>query len=158
MVSVSNFPHAYKEVYTILQYVKEDDLKLIPDVFISTIKNKMSKDYEFKYDEDRSFSEQNILRETKAIFSFIFLNYWANQAQADVIKAQYKRDLEQDEINKKEKYNPDNLFKDKDINIEEISNDAQVDDIQNIQISMTEHKESIFEKVKNWFKKIFSKN
>ena len=152
MIKVSNFPNAYKEVYIILKYVDENDLKLIPKEVINTIETRMNKEHEFEYDVEHGFEEQKILRETKAILSYIFLNYWANEKQKKVIEAQFKKDLEKAEQEKKEIYNTDNIFKNKKEKNTAIQNE------QNIQErAMIEYKDNLFTRIKNWFKSLFGK-
>ena len=150
MVVVSNFPNAYKEVYTILKFIDDDDLKLIPNSFINLLKNKMNDKHEFEYDPKKSFDEQNVLRETKAIFSYIFLNYWASKKQSDVINAQFKKDIQKQEEEKNKEYIPDNLFKEKQEKMKIVQNE-----ISNTQTAMEKYKESIFTKVVNWLKRWF---
>ena len=150
MIEVSNFPNAYKEVYTILKYVDEDDLKLIPQDFKDTIKARMNKEYEFEYDVNSSFNDKGIIRETKAIFSYVFLNYWANEEQKRAINAQYRKDLEKAEQEKREIYNPNNIFKNKEEKEESIQNKQIVQET-----AMVEYKEDIITRIKNWFKVLF---
>lgn len=56
-----------------------------------------------------------------------------------------KNKLLQEEKRIREKYNPDNLFKNKVVRVEKVENS----------VAMVEYKESIFTKIKNWFKRIF---
>ena len=92
-MNVDNIPKAYKEVYTILKYVEIEDLKLIPKEFINMLRQNMDKDYEFEYNPKIDFEKQNLLRETKGIFAYIFLNFWANEKQRKVIKQTFKNDI-----------------------------------------------------------------
>lgn len=69
-----------------LKYVEDDDLKLIPKDFIDMLEKNMNHDYEFIYDENCKFENQKLLRETKAIFAYIFLHFWGNEKQKKFIK------------------------------------------------------------------------
>ena len=66
--------------------------------------------------------------------------------------AQDKKELLEYEQILREKYNPDNLFKNK---------EEKTIDIQNEEISskkaMVEYKESVFTRIKNWFKRLLGK-
>ena len=55
--------------------------------------------------------------------------------------------LYKEEQEKREKYNPDDLFKNKETKIEAVEKT----------VAMAENKESFFTKIKNWFKQIFNK-
>ena len=146
MINVLNFPNAYKEVDTILKYVEDDDLKLIPQEFIDAIESNMNKNHEFEYNINLEFEQQNILRETKAIFAYIFLNYWADKEQVKEIKEQFRKDIEQNEKEKSKIYNTSNLFKNK----KEAT--ADVDETKVNQTLLVEYKESVFTKLKKFIK------
>lgn len=147
MINVSNFPNAYKEVYTIMKYIDKKDLALIPQEFIEMIKTKMNEYYNFEYDINCSFDQQKILRETKAIFAYIFLNYWASEEQAKLIREQFKEDLKHDEIEKNKKYNPNNIFKSK----RDITRDTDLQSSNQI----IEYRDSIFTKFKKFIKTLW---
>ena len=110
MIKVENFPNAYKEVYVILNNINEEDLKAIPQSFIDAVQKNMNNDYDFKLDENLDFDEQNILKETKVILAYIFLNYWATEEQKSRIMNKFRQDIINEERSKP-KYNPDELFK-----------------------------------------------
>ncbi len=109
MIKEENFPNAYKEVYTILKYVSKEDYKAIPEDFLNIVKAKMNNDYVFNFNPNVELEEQKLLRETKVILGYIFLNYWGNEQQKKVIEEVLKNDLNNEET---KKYDND-LFKDK---------------------------------------------
>lgn len=150
MINVSNFPNAYKEVYTILKYIDKKDLALIPQEFIDMIKTKMNDNYNYQYNISSTFEEQNILRETKAIFAYIFLNYWANENQVKEIREQFKKDIEKEEAEKKKKYSQySTLFKNRKI----LTKGANTE----LSNQITKYRESLLTKCKNWVKAFFWK-
>lgn len=143
-----NYACAYREVIEILKYTKREDVNKIPKYRILLWKTNMKKDYDFKVDTKKTLEEQNLSQEAKAIIANIFKNYWANDYQKQRIIEKEKYDLEQMEKEKYEKYNPNDIFKNKKHNItEEINN---VDEV-----SLVEYKESIFTKFINAIKNIF---
>lgn len=110
-----NYPKAYKEVIEVLNYVPKESIDKLPQTMIDTFKTKMDNDYDFKIDINKSFEEQNLLEETKAIFANIFRDYWATAYQKERIEAKEKYDRQKSENEKKEKYNPTNIFKNKEL-------------------------------------------
>lgn len=110
MIKIENYPKAYKEVYIILNYINKEDLKKIPQSFIDMLKRKMNKDYEFKLDTSIDFQEQNLLKETKVILGYIFLNYWGTKEQKETIEKKFRNDIAKKE-EQKIKYNRDEIFK-----------------------------------------------
>ena len=95
---------------------------------------------------NKSFEEQDLLDETKAIFANIFRDYWATPYQKERIMAKEKYDRQKIEKEKLEKYNPNDLFKKTKTNEEKA-------EISNLPIEVK--KENFYEKIINFFKKIF---
>ena len=59
------------EVNEILLHLSEEDITKIPEEVILNIRNKMDKDYVWKYDENKELSEQELEKDTIAILSYI---------------------------------------------------------------------------------------
>lgn len=70
----------------------------------------MDKNYDFSVDINKSFEDQNLLNETKAIFANIFRDYWATPYQKERILAKEKYDRIIIEKEKRERYNPNDLY------------------------------------------------
>ena len=107
------YPKAYKQVIEILKYVPQESVDKIPKEMIKTFKINMDDKYDFKIDISKSFEEQDIFEETKAILANIFRDYWSTPEQKERILEKERNDREIEENIKREKYNPDNLFKKK---------------------------------------------
>lgn len=107
---------AYKEVMTILSYVPKSDVDKIPQKKLEFYKSNMDKEYEYKIDETKQFEEQEMSDITKAVLANIFKDYWATPYQKEKIKAKEEYDLKKIEEEKRKKYNPNNIFKDKQVN------------------------------------------
>ena len=107
------YPKAYKQVIEILKYAPQEIVDKIPKKMIKTFKTNMDDKYDFKIDISKSFEEQDVLEETKAILANIFRDYWATPEQKERILEKEKNDREIEENLKREKYNPDDLFKKK---------------------------------------------
>ena len=143
------YPKAYKQVIEILKYAPQEIVDKIPKKMIKTFKTNMDDKYDFKIDISKSFEEQDLLEETKAIFANIFRDYWATPEQKRRILEKEKHDREIEENIKREKYNPDNLFKNKQKVIQ------QNEEIQsNLPVEIK--KEKFYEKIINFLKKIFN--
>lgn len=138
---------AYSEVLEILKYIPTEDYNKIPKSKIELFENNADKEYKFKYNPNITLNEQNVSKRAKAIIAILFRDYWATETQREKIIAKQKYDRFQMEKDKESKYNPDNLFKNKISKAEtEITENA---------VAMVEYKESIFTKIKSWFKRIF---
>ena len=140
------YDKAYKEVMEILKHMSQEEREKIPNKMIRMFEEKMDKNYEFKYDESKNFDEQELLIETKAILANIFRDYWATPEQRERIVAKQNYDRLKVEEQKKERYNPDNLFKNTNMNNIEKNQQEQ---------ALEEYKESIFKRFINKIKSIF---
>ena len=145
------YPKAYKQVIEILKYAPQEIVDKIPQKMIKTFKTNMDDKYDFKIDISKSFEEQDVLEETKAILDNIFRDYWATPEQKERILEKEKNDREIEENIKREKYNPDNLFKKKQKVIQ------QNEEIQN-NLPVEIKKEKFYKKIINFMKKIFHIN
>lgn len=151
-----NYSKAYKEVIEILNYVPKESVDKIPQTMIDTFKAKMDQNHDFKVDVNKSFEEQELLDETKAIFANIFRDYWATPYQKERIKAKEKYDRQKCEEEKKKRYNPDDLFKKR--NKAGIDETIKGSDTTNNNLPIEVKKEKFYEKIISFFKKIFHIN
>lgn len=147
-----NYACAYKEVIEVLKYTKREDVNKIPKYMILLWKTNMKKDYNFKINKNKPLEEQNLSIEAKAIIANIFKKYWATDYQKERIEAKEKYDMEQIEKEKHEKYNSDDIFKNRKKDDFEIENNISDN------VAMVEYKESIFKKIINKIKEMFFKN
>ena len=141
------YAEAYKEVVTILSYVPEEDLQKIPQDKINFYIESMDKEYEYILDENIEFEEQTMSDITKAILANIFRDYWATPYQKERIEAKEKYDIEKEEEEKREKYNPDDIFKSRQVD----SNTA------NTNLPMEIRKENFFKKLISFIKRFIKK-
>lgn len=125
MIRSENIPNAYKEVYTILKYVSKDDVNLIPKNFINMLKSKMNVNYKFEYNENLDLENQIILRETRAILGYIFLNFWANDIQKNAITKKLNEDKLVKAGEMRLRYQNQDIFKSRNIKNEEYKYDKQ---------------------------------
>ena len=148
-----NYKKAYKEIVEILKYVPEESINKIPQEMRNMFEEKQLKTYDFQIDTNKTFDEQELLKETKAILANIFRDYWATPYQKEKIEAKEKYDRQKSEEKKTKKYNPHNLFENK--NSEKIENEnTDVEKISNLPLEVK--KEKFYEKIIQFFKKIFN--
>ena len=149
-----NYPKAYKEVMKILNFVPKESVEKIPRTMIDTFEAKMDKDYDFKVDINKSFEEQNLLEETKAIFANIFRDYWATPYQKERIIAKQNYDRKVLEEEKRRKYNPDSLFEKITKDQNEFCNNEINNNLNNN--LPVEYKKTFYQKIIGFFKRIFN--
>lgn len=133
---------AFKELSEIIKFFPENEYKKIPKSFIDFIEENMDNSYEYKIKHIDDFQNQKMLNETKILLSIVYRDFIASSEEQKQIIKMEKLELLQEENRVREKYNPDNIFKNKGEKVEE-------------SVAMVEYKESIFTKLKNWFKRTF---
>lgn len=156
-----NYSKAYKEIVEILKYVPEESVNKIPKEMRDMFEAEQLKTYNFQIDTEKPFEKQELLEETKAILSNIFRDYWATDYQKARIIEKENQDREEWERQKREKYNPNDIFKNRNTttNDNNISQDIQeqLNEEYNKNLPM-EVKENFYKKIINFFKKLFHLN
>lgn len=120
-----NYSKAYKEIVEILKYVPEESVNKIPKEMRDMFEAEMDKNYSFEIDTAKPFEEQELLEETKAILANIFRDYWATDYQKARIVEKENQDREEWERQKREKYDPNDIFKNRNVNNNDITQNVQ---------------------------------
>lgn len=142
----------YSEVYAFLNIVSEEDRNKIPKKLKEMIEEEREKEYTPSYTFEIPIEEQEISDEAIAMIALLHLNYWCeDENEKERLNEIFNENEKkyQDEI--REKYNPDNLFKNKKYKEEQLSEE------QTNSVAMVEYKETIFRKLKEWFRNLFNK-
>jgi len=146
-----NYNKAYKEVLEILKHIPTEDVDKIPNNMLEMFRENQDKTYDFKIDTSIPFEEQSLLEETEAILANIFRDYWSTPYQRERILAKENYDREQLEKQKRELYNPDTIFKNK--NKDDIL--ENIDKLNALPIEVK--KKNFFEKLISFIKKVLHK-
>ncbi len=139
----------YSEVYSILNLLGNSYITKLPKSLFKMIEEEKSSTYNPQYSEDQSLSEQNIKRESLSMIALFHLNYWCNSdEEKEQLKQLFKDNKEKHQAEIREKYNPDNLFKN---NKQETIQEANVNSNN---LAIVEYKESILKKFINKIKSL----
>ena len=109
-IEKQEFSNACKEVLEILKYIKEEDLKKIPDFEIEILQKNEDKNHRFIYNPNITMKEQNVSKLAKAIIATYFEKYTATEIQKQKIKNKRIYDNSLIEKRKSEKYGQVNLL------------------------------------------------
>lgn len=109
-------PKAYTEVLELLKFFSTEQVKKIPETKLKVFLKYRDENYSYKIDETKSFFEQDMMPETKAIFTILFEDYWATDEQRKALKQKEVEAFKELEDKKRSLYNPDDLFKNRRIN------------------------------------------
>ena len=145
--------NAYAEVIEVIDNMNLKDKNKIPKKVYDFFVEKSNKDYIKHLDKDIFLQDQEIREDTKAILAILLISYLC---ETENEKKQLLELFKNNELNyqdeMREKYNPNNIFKNRIIN-----NQADEKTIEN-DIALVEYKESIFRRVINKIKSFFHIN
>ena len=152
------YKQSLTELNTIIHYMDMEYLKKIPQKFINFISENMDSNYEPNISKNIPINEQTLKKDTRVLLSLLHRNYWCDEeSKTELIKEDLlAKDIYEKEL--REKYNPDNIFKNKKEQIDNISTSQ----VQENVTSLVEYKEQtwyqkIFENIRNFFINLFKK-
>ena len=141
------------EFNCILDNSSQEIIDKIPQKFIEFMKNIASTTYKFNYDKSKKLNEQDIKPETRGLISLVYQDYICSEDEKKdyILKCKNYEIKKEEEL--REKYNPDNLFK----NRKKLQNTMDNEVVK--ENAIIEYKEKnfiqkIFDKIKQLFKRI----
>lgn len=152
-----NYRNAYKEVYIILQCLKDEEYQKIPQDVIDAIEENMNDEYLYEMDEDENLANQPMLLETRATLFNLFRDYLSTPEQRNKIIRMQSEDRLKDEIQKQERYNVDNLFANMQRNQVYEQKEEPETDIKGKELVIVE-KKNIFKQILTKIKNLFARH
>lgn len=143
MISVQ-YREAISEVLDILKNSDDSICKKIPNKLIEFWEKNKSTTYIPKLDHTKPLNEMNIKEKTKDIITMIYINYLCNENEREITKNIIKENEKKYQMMLREKYNPDNIFKNR--NKEKTET-----------LAVVEYKESVFKRIINLIRNFFKK-
>lgn len=139
----------YVDISVIISMMPKEMKSKIINSFINFIENNKSKNYVSNINPKVPLREQYIRKETKEMLGIIYRDYLCNDEERINLIHQEKRELEEIESEKREKYNLDNIFKKNNINENDKGKSTKTE------VSIVEYKESIIKRIIIKIKKLF---
>ena len=137
---------AYVEVLGIHDLLDEEQKNRIPKKLKEFLEDNKNQDYQVNIDSSIPLEEQNLLQETVDILAMLKLNYWCtNEKEKEGLLNLLNENEKKYQEELRKKYNPNNLFKDKESKRVIYTNE---------ELSIVKYKESIFKRIKDWLKRI----
>lgn len=79
------FEIAYSQVLEILKYMPKSDVEKIPKDVLEAMQKSKRFDYKFKYDVEKTLSEQNVSKVAKTILAVFYRDYFASDEVRNII-------------------------------------------------------------------------
>lgn len=135
------------EVLTIINNMSIENQKKIPKELIDAFEENKDINYNFYLDYSKDLKSQNISEFTKAILKNLYRDYWVTEEKRKIINLKEQQERNELEKLKREKYNPDNIFK-KDEPVLAAKN-------TNLPVEVKEEKQSFLAKIISKIKGLF---
>lgn len=145
------YKKAYVELNEIIKLMSLEEKRKIPKAFIQNLNNEMDKDYKFVIDDKKNIFEQNFKVETKALLVELYERYLAPNEEKELWEKYDRICLTKIEEDKKKRYNPNEIFVDKNEKNSNIKNSEEINN--NLPVEIKEN--NIFMKFIEILKKIF---
>lgn len=141
---------AYTEIDNFIELLDEYNKNKIPQKLREYFKKEKDGEYIKNINPNQPIKEQNLKEETLALIAMLNLQYWCeDENEKQRLKAIYAENERKYQDELREKYNPDNLFKNK-------KKVVETDNVQ--ETALMEYKEdTIFKKIKRFILKFFKK-
>ena len=139
------YEKAYVEILEIIKKLEQQNKDKIPTELIDFFETNKDSNYIFSLDNINSNQRISFSQKTINLLAMIELKYLADDNEKKILEKALIENEKKYQEELRQKYNPDKIFKDKEIPEETTEKD----------VAMVEHKESIFTIIKNWFKRTF---
>ena len=125
-----NLKKSLKETYEIIQNSENKIIEKIPNNFLKFIEDNMDKNYNPKINFDDENWKNKINNDTKAILALIYRDYIVDAEKRNKLIQEEKAQREIYEKELREKYNPDEIFKNRTVKEDEVINNNQLIEVK----------------------------
>lgn len=141
--------NTYEEVYEVLSYMDKITVMKIPDFILKKIKDNRNVDYKTKINKNDIFNEQNLSKESVDFLCWLNYTYLIDNSQKNNIDKKITKISAKQEEQKREQYNSQNLFKNK----QPIVKNQSTTTTSIVEYNEKNFLQKIFDKIKRIFKR-----
>lgn len=141
-----NTRQAYSEVDELLDLITVEEKNAIPKKLRDFFKEEKDPSYHKNINANVAIKEQNLKKETLAIMASLYLKYWCkDEKEKQELLMTFAENEEKHQRELREKYNPDNIFKNNNIT-NELQNESED---TSLGMQIVEYKEPILKRIIN---------
>lgn len=138
---------AFSEVKCILDFLPIHYTEKLPKKLLNIINSLYDENFKIKINPNIELKNQNFSEDTKNIIAVLKYNYWCkDDEEKENLARMFKENEDKFQEDLREKYNPDNIFKNRKNDDTEVNN-----------LPVVIKKENLFIKVLNYIKQFFKK-
>ena len=143
---------AFSEVKCILDFLPKHYTEKLPLKLLNIIDSLYDERFKVDIKPNIELKNQKFTEDTKNIIAVLKYNYWCvNNEEKEKLAKMFEENEKKYQEKLREKYNPDNIFSQKEISIEEQKEQSNC-------IQMVEYKETLFKRIVNKIFQFFRKN
>lgn len=142
---------SYNETYDIICHMNSKISKKIPKSFLDFIKDNREKNYKVNVDYSNKINKASLQRDTRILLSLIYRDYLCTPEERKILEEKDKYELQKIEQEKRKRYDPNNLFKNK--QIDNINNKKEQQQL--IEYKKENMLQRIFRKIRIFFNKFY---
>ena len=139
------YAQAYAEILEIIRNMEQHYKDKIPAKLIEFFEKNKDSNYQYNIDVLNENQNTAFSQKTIDLLAMIELKYLATEEEKKLLNDALEKNEIKYQTELRDKYNPDNLFKNEETEVETVENSH----------SVVGYKTSIFSKIKNWFKRTF---
>lgn len=147
-MNTKEFEEACKEINEIFKYLDKNEVNKIPYELREIFDRAQCKEYVPHIDPTKTLDKQDLKRKTKDLLVNLYVKYWCDDEDRKEIDKILNENYEKKQLELREKYNPDDIFKCK--------NKSKKHNVEK-QLAIAEYKESILKKLINKINNLFKK-
>ena len=149
------FAEASAEINEIFKYLPKEEVEKIPSKLREFFKEVSSKDYVTNINPNMPLDKQQIKEKTKDIIALIYRNYWCSEEERKELDQKLIENDRKFEEELREKYNPDNIFKNNVTTTKKEEPEVKEEKIEQSLVPQETGKwyQRFLDMVKRWFKK-----
>lgn len=149
------YAKAYTEVLEIIKYLPKNEYDKIEKEKINFFEANKDNSYIFSINPNIPLEEQNISIEANNIIIVLFRDYFATENQKEKLNTILKQNEDKYQVEIRNKYNPDNIFKNRSFKITETNTNEEIKN-NNLPIEIKE--ENFLKKFVTYIKNLIFKN
>jgi len=146
MLSI-RYAEACVEILDILKHMNINDLAKVSGNFIKFLRDNASKNYICKLDYSKKLNDMELKKETRELLALMYEKYWCTEEEKEELQKRFYENEKKYQIELREKYNPDNIFKNNKINKE-----IKTEKVALVQVKEETFISKIIKKIKEFFK------